>query len=142
MLADNLNVDHSTIVRRLGKLWKLAGWALHEFSENNKAERKKSNNRIVFYHDNTHPHVESHVVEHIANKCWELLPHPPYSPTEAPTHYQVNRSLKNWPANKVYDDFDDLVLDVRAWIASKNREFFAHGINQQIFQIFTTVPKK
>ena len=42
MLAEAFNVDHSTIVRRLkklGKVWKLAGWVPHELSDNNKAER-------------------------------------------------------------------------------------------------------
>ena len=38
--------------------------------------------------------------------------------------------MKNWQANKVYEDLDDLVSDVKAWIASKNRDFFAHGINR------------
>ncbi|XP_055932323.1 histone-lysine N-methyltransferase SETMAR-like [Argiope bruennichi] len=41
MLFDNFNVDHSTIVRslkKLGKVWKLAGWVPHELSDNNKAK--------------------------------------------------------------------------------------------------------
>ncbi|GFU55471.1 hypothetical protein TNCV_2812871 [Trichonephila clavipes] len=33
-------------------------------------------------------------------------------------------------ANKIYDYLDDLVADVKAWIASKNRVFFARGINR------------
>ncbi|KAK6735931.1 hypothetical protein RB195_018909 [Necator americanus] len=70
------------------------------------------------------------VIESIANKGWDLLPHPPYSPTEAPTDYHVNHSLKNWQTNKVYDDLDDSVADVKAWIASKNRDFFARGIDR------------
>ena len=42
MLAEDLNVDHSNIVRRfkkLGKVWKLAGWVPHDLSDYNKAER-------------------------------------------------------------------------------------------------------
>ncbi|KAK6735933.1 hypothetical protein RB195_018909 [Necator americanus] len=85
---------------------------------------------IVFHHDNARPHVERRVIESIANKGWDLLPHPPYSPTEAPTDYHVNHSLKNWQTNKVYDDLDDSVADVKAWIASKNRDFFARGIDR------------
>ncbi|CAK9829644.1 Mariner Mos1 transposase [Anthophora retusa] len=100
---------------------------LHAAIETKRPHKK---NRIVFHHDNARPHVERCVVECIANKGWELLPHPPYSLTEAPTDYHVNRSLKNWQANKVYDDFDNLVADVKAWIASKNREFFARGIDR------------
>ncbi|GIX67232.1 hypothetical protein CDAR_614001 [Caerostris darwini] len=76
---------------------------------------KKS--RIIFHHDNARPHLERRVVECSANKGWELLPHPTYS-------------LKNWQANKVYDDFNNLVADVKAWIASKNRRFFARGIGR------------
>lgn len=92
-------------------------------------KRPRKKNKIVFHHDNARPHVERRVVESIANKGWELLPHPPYSPTEAPTDYHVNRSLKNWQANKIYEGLDDLVADVKAWIASKNRDFFTRGID-------------
>ncbi|XGW27531.1 hypothetical protein V3C99_007829 [Haemonchus contortus] len=60
----------------------------------------------------------------IANKEWDLLLH---SPTEAPTDYHLNRSLKSWQANKTYDELDDLVADVKAWIASKERPFFSRG---------------
>ncbi|KAK6735238.1 hypothetical protein RB195_018425 [Necator americanus] len=91
MLAEDFNVNQSTIVRRLKKLGK------------------------------------RRVIESIANKEWDVLPH---SPTEAPTDYHVNRSLKNWQRNKVYDDLDDLVADVEAWTASKNRDFFARGIDR------------
>ena len=31
--------------------------------------------------------------------------------------------------NKIYDDLDDLVTDAKAWIASKNSNFFARGID-------------
>jgi predicted transcriptional regulator len=101
MMADEFNVDQSTIVRHLKKLGKGTTW-----------------------------HVERHVVESIASKGWDLLPHPPYSPTEAPTDYHVNRSLKNWQTNKIYNDLDDLIDDVKAWIASKDRLFFARGIDR------------
>ena len=30
---------------------------------------------------------------------------------------------------KVYEDLNELVTDVKAWIASKNRNFFARGID-------------
>ncbi|CAJ0917166.1 unnamed protein product, partial [Mesorhabditis belari] len=94
------------------------------------ARRPRKKNNIVFHHDNARPHVERHVVESIASKGWDLLPHPPYSPTEAPTDYHVNRSLKNWQTNKIYNDLDDLIDDVKAWIASKDRLFFARGIDR------------
>jgi predicted transcriptional regulator len=66
ILAEQFDVDHSTIVKRLKKL----------------------------------------------GKVWKLE-HPPYSPTEAPTDYHVNRSFKNWQMGKVYNDLDELVTDVK-----------------------------
>ena len=69
------------------------------------------------------------MIESIEDKGWDLLTHPPYSPTEAPSDYHVNRSLKNWMVGKVYDDLNELVDDVKAWIASKNKAFFARGID-------------
>ncbi|CAF1652759.1 unnamed protein product, partial [Adineta ricciae] len=94
-----------------------------------KVKRPRKKNHIVFHHDNAKPHVAHQVTQSIDDKGWELLEHPPYSPTEAPTDYHVNRSLKNWQAGKIYDDLDDLVDDVKAWIASKDRHFFARGID-------------
>ena len=37
---------------------------------------------------------------------------------------------KNWQTNKIYNDLDDLIDDVKAWIASKDRLFFARGIDR------------
>ena len=93
-------------------------------------KRPRKKNHIVFHHVNARPHAERRVVEFIANNSWELLPHPPYSPTEAPTDYHVKKKKKNWQVNKVYIDLDNLEADVKAWIASKNRDSFARGIDR------------
>ncbi len=103
---------------------------LHRLEAAIKAKRPRKKNDIMFHRDNARPHVEHRVIQSINDKGWELLEHPPYSPTEAPTDYHVNRSLKNWQAGKGYDDLGDLVADVKAWIASKDRHFFARGIDR------------
>lgn len=90
---------------------------------------KRKKNHIVFHHDNTQPHVEARTVQSINDKGWDLLLHPSCSPTEAPTDYQVNRSIKNWQMNKVENDLDGLVANLKAWIATKDRHFFARGID-------------
>ena len=54
---------------------------------------------------------------------------PANSPTEAPTDYHVNRSVSNWQAGKFFDDLDHMLDDLNAWMASKNSEWFARGIN-------------
>uniref|UniRef100_A0A914DSA4 Transposase n=1 Tax=Acrobeloides nanus TaxID=290746 RepID=A0A914DSA4_9BILA len=76
-----------------------------------KAKHPRKKNHIVFHHDNARPDVEGRVFQSI--KEWNLLELPPYSPTEAPTDYHVNRSLKNWQMGKVYNDLDELVADIK-----------------------------
>lgn len=44
----------------------------------------------------------------MADSRQKWLPHSPYSLTEALTDYHINLLLKNWLANKVYDDLNDL----------------------------------
>ena len=92
--------------------------------------KRRNRTNIIFLHDNARPHIEHRVVESLNNKGCEILPHPPYSPTEAPTDYHVNRSLKNWLAGKTFNEFDALVIDLKSWIRSKDRHFFARGINK------------
>uniref|UniRef100_A0A914D2L3 Mos1 transposase HTH domain-containing protein n=1 Tax=Acrobeloides nanus TaxID=290746 RepID=A0A914D2L3_9BILA len=90
------------------------------------AKRQRKKNHIVFHHDNARPHVEGRVVQSITDKGWDLLPHPPYSPTD----YHVNRSVKNWQSGKFFDDFYELVANIKEWVASKKRDFFARGIDR------------
>lgn len=80
-------------------------------------KRPCKKNQIVFHYDNTRSHVERRVKEFIASKWRNKLPQPPYSLTDAAMNHHVNRSLKNWLANEVYNDFNELVADVKA---SKN----------------------
>lgn len=35
---------------------------------------------IIFHHDNGRPHIEKPVENCLVNRCWEVLPHPPYNP--------------------------------------------------------------
>jgi [histone H3]-lysine36 N-dimethyltransferase SETMAR len=77
-----------------------------------KKPRKK--NHIIFHHDNAGSHIEERVVNSIKEKGWEILPHPPYSPKEAPTDYHVNRSISKWQQRQVFESLDDLVANIKA----------------------------
>uniref|UniRef100_A0A915DRX5 Cyclic nucleotide-binding domain-containing protein n=1 Tax=Ditylenchus dipsaci TaxID=166011 RepID=A0A915DRX5_9BILA len=46
------------------------------------SQEASKKNQIVFHHDNARPHVENRVVQSINEKGWDLLEHPPYSPTK------------------------------------------------------------
>uniref|UniRef100_A0A914BV98 Uncharacterized protein n=1 Tax=Acrobeloides nanus TaxID=290746 RepID=A0A914BV98_9BILA len=56
IFAEMFDVDQSTIVRRLkklGKVWKLAGWVPHELSEDNKAVRVAAFTELSFRNEQT-----------------------------------------------------------------------------------------
>ncbi|VDO28034.1 unnamed protein product [Haemonchus placei] len=57
-------------------------------------------------------------MEQSAKAELNLLLHSPCSPTETLMDYHVNRPLKNWLANWVFEGVGDLMADVKAWIAS------------------------
>lgn len=67
---------------------------------------KRPRKTIVFQPDMARPHFKRPSVGSIAEKGWNLLPYPPYSPTEAPKDYHANSSFKNWHRNKIYDNLD------------------------------------
>ena len=94
------------------------------------AKHRRKKNPVVFHLDNARPHIAYRIIQSINDKGWELLEKPSYSPIEVPTYYHVNSSLKNWQTSKVYGNLDDLVADFKAWIVSKDRHFFARGIDR------------
>lgn len=84
----------------------------------NRNEKTAPKQALVFHHNNACPHVECRVVESIANKGWELLPHTPYSSTEAPIDHHVNRMLNYWNGNGLLEKLEVLVIALNGWIAS------------------------
>jgi hypothetical protein len=83
---------------------------------------------VFIQQDNARPHCTKEVTDLIASFEWTLLPHPPYSPTEAPTDYHVNRSMKNFLLGKNFETFADLCAAVKQWIASKDSVWFSNGV--------------
>ncbi|GFV25554.1 histone-lysine N-methyltransferase SETMAR [Trichonephila clavipes] len=117
MLAEDFNVNQSTVVHRFkkfGKVGKIAGW-------------------IPTSSPTT---TESITFEFSPSYCSETNKHRLGSAsTSAIFSKRSTYGLSRQPlfeklANKIYDDLDDLVADVKALIASKNRVFFARGINR------------
>ena len=92
-------------------------------------KRPRKNNHVLFHHDNARPHIAQDVLAAIKGYGWELLDHPPYSPDVAPTDYHVNRSVSNWMEGEIFDSLDEIVDSIKGWIASKDRKFFARGID-------------
>jgi len=92
---------------------------------------KRSNKRrsIILLHDNASPHRTPEVLKQIRDRNkWEILEHPPYSPTESPPDYHLHRSLKKWQEGKKFNTFEDIVADLKEFLSKKTQAFYERGI--------------
>lgn len=84
--------------------------------------------KVILQQDNARPHVSQTVKTYLETLKWEVLPHPPYSPDIAPTDYHLFRSMTHSLADQAIHSYKDTKSWVDSWIASKDHEFFQHGI--------------
>lgn len=85
---------------------------------------------VILLHDNARPHVAKMIKEKIQELSWEVLAHPAYSPDIAPSDYHLFRSLQNFLANKHYDKYEDLKMDIEKFFDQKPPNFYEREINQ------------
>ncbi|UYV75796.1 hypothetical protein LAZ67_13001380 [Cordylochernes scorpioides] len=84
--------------------------------------------KVIYQHDNSRPHVAKVVKETLEALQWDVLPHPLYSPDIAPSDYHMFRSMTHGLAEQHFTSYEEAKNWVNVWIASKDEEFFRHGI--------------
>ncbi|UYV63935.1 hypothetical protein LAZ67_2006056 [Cordylochernes scorpioides] len=88
----------------------------------------KIHDKVIYQHDNARPHVAKVVKETLEALQWDVLPHPLYSPDIAPSDYHMFRSMTHGLAEQHFTSYEEARNWVNVWIASKDEEFFRHGI--------------
>ncbi|UYV71485.1 SETMAR [Cordylochernes scorpioides] len=88
----------------------------------------KRHDKVIYQHDNARPHVAKVVKETLEALQWDVLPHPPYSPDIAPSDYHMFCSMTHGLAEQHFTSYEEAKNWVDVWIASKDEEFFRHGI--------------
>ncbi|UYV79805.1 hypothetical protein LAZ67_18000711 [Cordylochernes scorpioides] len=88
----------------------------------------KRHDKGIYQHDNARSHVAKVVKETLEALQWDVLPHPAYSPDIAPSDYHMFRSMTHGLAEQHYTSYEEAKNWVNVWIASKDEEFFRHGI--------------
>ncbi|UYV65661.1 SETMAR [Cordylochernes scorpioides] len=88
----------------------------------------KRHDKVIYHHDNARPHVAKVVKETLETLQWDVLPHPLYSPDIAPSDYHMFRSMTHGLAEQHFTSYEEAKNWVNVWIASKDVEFFQHGI--------------
>ncbi|UYV61858.1 hypothetical protein LAZ67_1006867 [Cordylochernes scorpioides] len=88
----------------------------------------KKHDKVIYQHDNARPHVAKVVKETLEALQWDVLPHPPYSPDISPSDHHMFRSMTLGLAEQHFTSYEEAKNWVDVWIASKDEEFFRHGI--------------
>ena len=101
MLAEDFNVNQFTVVRRLkklGKMWKIAGWVPHELSDNNRADRVRIFTELLQRNEQT-PFLKNLVT---GDESWLLFKNvkrkkvcvsPGVSPKGIPKHVHYKKAM-------------------------------------------------
>ena len=84
--------------------------------------------KVILLHDNARPHISKTVKQKLEQLKWDVLLQPPYSPDLAPSDYHLFRSMQHGLAEQKLSSVDDIKKWLDFWIASKDQEFFRHGI--------------
>ena len=87
---------------------------------------------VVLQHDNARSHTSKMTQKKIRALGWEVLPHPPYSPDIAPSHYHLFRSLQHFLSGKRFEEIDAISTALSEFFASKPASFYEQGINDLV----------
>jgi len=92
--------------------------------------RGKLCSKVLFFHDNAHPHTTNGTREFLDHFGWEVFDHPPYSPDFAPSDYHLFPNMKTWLATRRFDDDAEMQAGVNEWLKSQAAKFYDDGINK------------
>ncbi|UYV71885.1 SETMAR [Cordylochernes scorpioides] len=104
--------------------------SLREALNEKRPELREKHNKLILQHDNAPAHNATVVKNTIKDLCWELLPHPPYSPDLVPLDYHLFTSLGHALKNQEFSNSDILRKWLVDWFDSKGIEFFRQGIRK------------
>jgi len=83
---------------------------------------------VCLLHENARPHTAAATVSTIEELRFECIPHPPYSPDLAPSHFHVFGPLKDALSGTQFQDDNEVWSVVHEWLCTRLKEFFFRGI--------------
>uniref|UniRef100_A0A0N5BM18 HTH_48 domain-containing protein n=1 Tax=Strongyloides papillosus TaxID=174720 RepID=A0A0N5BM18_STREA len=85
---------------------------------------------IILLQDNARPHVALKTRKKLDELCYEVLPHPAYSPDVAPSDYHLFLSLQNFLNGRSFRNDDEVKSALSEYFSKKDRVFFESGIDK------------
>ena len=77
--------------------------------------------KILFHQDNAPCHKSMKTMAKLHELCFELLPHPPYSPDLAPSDYWLFADLKKMLRGKRFGSSDEVIAETNAYFEGKEK---------------------
>ncbi len=111
-----------------GELYRRQLMRLSKALKEKRPQYFERHDKVILQHDNARPHVANVVKTYLETLKWEVLSHPPYSPDLAPTDYHLFRSMTHGLEDVHFSSYEEAKNWIDLWIASKDEEFFRHGI--------------
>ena len=87
--------------------------------------------KVLFFHDNTHPHTANRTRELLDHFGWEVFDHPLYSTDLAPSNYHLFPNMKTWLTTQRFHDAE-MQAGVNEWLKSQAAKFYDDGINKLV----------
>ena len=78
---------------------------------------------VILHQDNARPYTSLVTRKKLLELCWEMMPHPLYSPDLAPSDYHLFRSLQNHLNVKTFDSNEAVKNELIQFFASENQTF-------------------
>ncbi|GFO16383.1 histone-lysine N-methyltransferase SETMAR [Plakobranchus ocellatus] len=90
-----------------------------------KLRRVRRDKDSILQHDNARPHTSRQTQDALRQLELTTLPHPAYSPDLAPPpDYYLFFQLKKYMRGHNYDNYEEVIADVRRWCHGQSSEFF------------------
>ena len=90
----------------------------------------KLHHEILFHHDNAPVHSSPIVRDVLREICWELLPHPPYSPDLSPSDFFLFPKLKEHLKGIYFNDTNEAKQAAKTWLTKRSEDYFKNGIKE------------
>jgi transposase len=84
------------------------------------------------HHDNARPQCSAQTQGAVTSLKFTAVPHPPYSPHLAPSHFWLFPKLKETLKGQHFSSDAEVEAAVRKWISNQTETFFMDGINKWI----------